>query len=352
MDFNYRQLIFAREYRGFSQTELASKIEGLSQSNLSKFEKGISTLSDDLVLKIITFLDFPQNFFKQKIYNITENAHYRKRSAINKKTRIDIEYSTRLVGYIIDQMTDSIEWPEFTLTTINIEEGYSPEYIAKYTRKELKFRPDEPVKNIFSSFEHNGIIIVEIDATEKFDGISFWTDKGNPTIIINKNFSNDRKRFTLAHELGHLIMHNFPIPEDSLRDKENEANRFGSEFLMPEEYIKKSLNNLRLSHLAELKRFWLTSMASIIRRAKDLGCIDKEKYLYFQIELSRNGKRKSEDIEVFIDEPRLFIEAYKMHKNELSYSDSELTEAFNLPNDVIKRFCNNYNKNTKLKIVI
>lgn len=55
MGINYKQLIFAREYRGYSQTELASKIIGLSQSNLSKYEKGVGTLSADVLNRIIDF---------------------------------------------------------------------------------------------------------------------------------------------------------------------------------------------------------------------------------------------------------------------------------------------------------
>ena len=74
MEINHKQLIFAREYRKYSQTDLAAKIDGLSQSNLSKFEKGLGTLSDDLVKKIINFLGFPEKFFAKEISNRIENA--------------------------------------------------------------------------------------------------------------------------------------------------------------------------------------------------------------------------------------------------------------------------------------
>src|SRR5690606_5820245 len=100
----------------------------------------------------------------------------------------------------------------------------------------LRLNSDEPVKNIFSLLEKNGIIIYELDTIEKFDGVSFVTKEGYPVIIVNKNYSNDRKRFTIAHELGHLLMHddkNFPISEFRTdKIKENEANVFASEFLM------------------------------------------------------------------------------------------------------------------------
>ena len=60
---DYRQLTIAREYRGFTQSKLSGMIEGLSQSNLSKYEKGLGTLSDDLVRKIMEVLDFPIGFY-------------------------------------------------------------------------------------------------------------------------------------------------------------------------------------------------------------------------------------------------------------------------------------------------
>ena len=82
MEINYKQIIFAREYRGYSQTELASKIVGLSQSNLSKYEKGIGPLSTDVLNRIIDFLGFPTDFYEKKISNIAENAHYRRKKGM------------------------------------------------------------------------------------------------------------------------------------------------------------------------------------------------------------------------------------------------------------------------------
>jgi Zn-dependent peptidase ImmA (M78 family)/transcriptional regulator with XRE-family HTH domain len=355
MEINHKQLIFAREYRGYSQTELAKKIDGLSQSNLSKFEKGISTLSNELLDKIIRFLEFPQGFFNQSIYNNIENPHYRKRSTATKRVINDIDSRVKLIGYIIDQMSESIEWPDFKFSVLNVEDGYSPENIAKHTRKLLGLKYDKPVEDIFQLVEQNGIIVVEIDITEKFDGVSIKTDAGYPVIIINKRFSNDRKRFTIAHELGHMLMHvlaDFPISD--FRDskvKEKEADRFASEFLMPAEGIKNSLYNLKISDLAGLKRYWLTSMASIVYKAYYLDCIDRDRYTYLNIEMSRLGLKKDEKLSVIIDKPSLFDIACKMHKNDLGYSNSELSEAFNLPIDIINEFCNNMQKRSKLKIV-
>ena len=347
---NNRQITFAREYRGYSQTDLAAQIEGLSQSNLSKFEKGIGQISDEVFQKIITFLKFPEKFYYEIISNNAENAHYRKRALLSKKDISKIEYSTKLIGYLLDQFAFSLEFPEFNIKPIDVEEGYQPDIVARFVRKSLGLK-DEPIKDIFSLLERNGIVVVEFDAeTDEFDGVSFETDKGYPVIIVNKSLSNDRKRFTLAHELGHLVLHStFLVPE--YRDKEKEANQFASEFLMPALAIRNSLMHLKMSYLADLKRYWLTSMVSIIRRAKDLECITMDRYRFFNIEISRYGYKKKEPVNVYIDEPKLFWKAYQMHKLELGYNDNEIADAFNLPIDIIKRFFGSGDPVPKLRIV-
>lgn len=336
---NFKQLTFAREFRGLSQTELSKEIEGLSQSNLSKFEKGLSTLSEQLQEKIIEYLGFPKEFYNEKIYNVLEGSNYRKKSVITKTELLNFEQRCKIVGYLVDEMSDTLEWPEFKLTPLNVEDGYSVKKIAGFARKQLKLEPDEPVKNIFQLLESNGVIIYEIDAIDKFDGISFVTRRGYPIIVVNKSFPNDRKRFTIAHELGHLLMHderNFAISDfKTEKIKEDEANEFASEFLMPESEIRNSLYGVTMRDLAPLKKYWLTSMASILRRAKDLKCIDENKYKNFNIEFSRLGYRKREPIDVFIDEPKVFMRGYNLFSTELNYSKEDFSKAFKLPQEVL-----------------
>jgi Zn-dependent peptidase ImmA (M78 family) len=64
----------------------------------------------------------------------------------------------------------------------------------------------------------------------KFDGITLVTDKGQPILFVNDSLPNDRKIFSIAHELGHLIMHIpiSPLPDGI--DEEKETNEFSGEF--------------------------------------------------------------------------------------------------------------------------
>lgn len=89
-----------------------------------------------------------------------------------------------------------------------------------------------------------------------FDGLCFFNNS-KPHIVINGNIPTSRQKFTLAHELGHILIpghknimacymeNNSSITKSEkentyleYRQKESEANTFASELLMPSEWIK------------------------------------------------------------------------------------------------------------------
>lgn len=337
----HKQLAFAREYRGLTQTELTSKVEGLSQSNLSKYENGLSTLSDDLLSRIMDCLGFPMSFLDVSIRNEAEDRHYRKKASVNKSDRGTIDRFVSLVAYCYDWMCDMMDFPSFGFAYFDIENGFTPEEVARNIRRKFKLG-NEPVRNIVNLIEANGVVVYMWDCPyDDFDGVSLISDKGNHIIIVNRNMSNDRKRFTLAHELGHILMHqnvDFIISES--RDREKEANAFASEFLMPSQAMKSQLLNIKFSDLPVLKRYWSASMASIVRRSYDLGCIDRAKYTTLMTELSRNGWRKNEPYLVSMDNAVLFSSAYSLLSSELGYSNSTVAELTSLPLDVVNKVYN------------
>lgn len=354
MKANHTQIIFAREYRGRSQTELASQLNGISQSRLSKIEKGIESVSESDLQELSRVLNFPIDFFELEIYNKIYYANYRKKRITQiKKKALDMRL--KAYGYLIDKMNCSyLDFPLMDLTSIDLMDGTTPEKAAQRIRKQMKLK-DNPVKEICSLFEEHGIIVIEYDSDiSEFDGVSYVTENGNYLIIINENMPNDRKRFTLAHELGHLIMHNTTdgmLFIDDFRDLEAEANIFAAEFLMPEDAIRSQLNGLKLQELAPLKKYWLTSMASILYRAQSLKCIDSKKSQYYNIEFSRKGYRKEEPVEVYIDKPSLYKDAYNLIKNEFNYAVEDMAQLFCFAVEDIKDlFGLNPRKGVRLKV--
>lgn len=86
-----------------------------------------------------------------------------------------------------------------------------------------------------------------------------------PVMLINEAMPTDRRRLTMAHELGHLVMHNSAMGPDD--DVEDHANAFAAEFLMPADYIRPSIRNLNAGQLPGLKAQYGVSMQAIIERA-------------------------------------------------------------------------------------
>lgn len=353
MTANYKQLTLAREYSSISQSELSSNIKGLSQSTLSKFEKGIGQLAEKTIKDIADYLGFPLSFFHKDISIKIENTHYRKRSHVGVKDINKLEATLAMIADVIDSMSKEIDFPIYSLGFYNTENGFSPEKIAEFVRKKMGLKYNEPVKDIIQLIESSGVVIYELNTNiDSFDGVSLISNMGIPLIVINKNMPNDRKRFTLSHELGHIIMHLSPdFMVSSYRNKEVEANAFAAEFLMPTDAIVNSLCDLKISYLSELKRYWHTSMASIIVKAKSLGCISNDRYKYILIEMSRMGYRTNEPIEVPIDKPQIITEAYSLYKNHLSYTENELSNIFSLPISFMTELFNKNNNKLKLKII-
>lgn len=332
-----KQLTFARQYRGYTQTELAKAVDGLSQSNLSKFEKGLGSLSDSVLKRVMEKLGFPIGFLDLDIGNTVVCKHYRKKASIRVSDRDRIDRFVALCAYCFDWMTDAVEIPEFKFKYMDLENGITPEEAALYVRKQFRLGL-KPVENICNLLESNGVSLFFWNCPyEEFDGVSLISDKGNHLVVVNKNMSNDRIRYSLAHELGHIIMHqscDIFVPE--IRDKEDEANRFAAELLMPVDGIKHSLDGLMLKEAKMLKQYWLTSMHSILLRAKKLGKINEQRFISQRAQMSRNGWLKKEPVEVFIDEPVVIRKSYELITKGLNYDNGQMAQTMKLPLDIIK----------------
>jgi len=312
-----------RNYRGLSQSQLANAIDGLSQGHLSKIEKDLINATPNMLEKIADRLGFPLSFFHlNPIKTPISDFYYKKRTTISRKEQVHLEALIDIYRMVVDILLESIDIPEYDMPSFDIAYSGSPQQIARKLRKYLSLERG-PIENLTLEIEKRGVIIVEIDTQiEKFDGITTLTDKRQPIIFINKNMPNDRKRFTIVHELGHLIMH-IPFLVSTDRDEEIETNTFTGEFLMPELDCYNDLLNLKISDLPNLKRYWKVSMAAIISRATILRAIASNKSKYLWIELSRRGWRKKEPIIIDYNEPNLVRMVIESFFNDLEYTRKE-----------------------------
>jgi len=136
--------------------------------------------------------------------------------------------------------------------------------------------------SVVDAIEDAGGVICEFDfETNKRDAISHGLPGMPPMFFVNITAPADRVRFTLRHELGHMVMHQSSVAYVELTNAaqgESQADKFASEFLMPAEDIAFELgSNPSLSRLADLKPRWRVSMAALLKRAGDLARISERR---------------------------------------------------------------------------
>lgn len=353
MNNNGRSLKLARDSRGLSQSKLANLLK-MAQTTLSRIEKGLIPLSDSVIKSASEYLNYPPSFFKMNIPIAGETTlFYRKRASMTTKSLSILESRISILSNCIDELLESVEIPELKIPSVEPSFDNTPAEIAFKIRNYLKV-PRGPIENIVSLLERNGVVVIfiSLESTEKFDGLTMFTNKQVPIIWINKDIPNDRKRFSLAHELGHLVMHLRSLDLDKPEaDKEKEANEFAAEFLMPKELCKTDFFNLKYNGLALRKVYWKVSKAAIIYRARELNCISEETKRYLFITLGRNGERKQESVEVNIDSPTIVCKMTKLYLDELNYSMEELSNLIGLSSSEIKSYLLNETR-TSLKLSI
>ncbi|MFO8060764.1 MAG: ImmA/IrrE family metallo-endopeptidase [Bacillota bacterium] len=160
-----------------------------------------------------------------------------------------------------------------------------------------------PLGDLVGRLEDNCIKIVEVQGVDGFDGFSCWANGEQPVIAFNRNMPGDRQRFSVSHELGHLVLQ---VEEQSL--VEMVANRFAAALLVPREAALSELGsrreNLSFEELMLLKQEYGVSIQSWIRRAHDLNIISTDTYSALFRRLSSMGWRTCEPNGIPAEKPR------------------------------------------------
>ena len=327
-------LLTARNYKGLSQTQLA-ELCGISQAFYSKIESGVTTvnINNEVVNCFSQILGFPASFFSKnaRAFGVPASFHemYRKpRSVGGKKTleRVSSELTIRML--CLSKLLDSIEIePELYLPEYEAEDYYNDgEEIARMVRRSWMIPPG-PINNLTELVEKAGIIVFPSYFTAtRVDGVSVNVAGLPPVIFLNILSPADRARFSLAHELGHLVMHKQISPT-----MEDEANAFAAELLMPEkEMLVEFSNGINMKELARLKRIRKTSMAALLYRAKSVGKITQNQSAYLWRQLSKYRKNEPKSTEFEWEQPSTLKTMLKMIMESLGYSLEDIAKSFDL----------------------
>lgn len=156
--------------------------------------------------------------------------------------------------------------------------------------------------------------------------MSQWTTVDRPLFFLNSDVPMDVLRWTIAHELGHLVMHSMPTSEYL----ELQADAFAGEFLAPRRLILPDLKRLIFSRLPALKMHWRLSMKALINRAETLGVIDRDSAVKMYKKYSARRWNFAEPHALPMEEPTLIQSAAKVHLGDHGYTVDELAQAVRL----------------------
>lgn len=343
--------VLARKYLGLNQKKFAELLN-ISQAMVSQIESGLKPIGHEIVETLTPLLG--ENFFFQKPSNPNLKVHYRVSSTIAKGILNSFEARIELTSNNINSLLETVDIPENTLPQLDPEDfEMDSKYIANEIRSYLGLGR-KPVGNLIGLLEKQGVVVHFYDfdfiseQNKTLDGVSFFMN-GVPIILVNKKIQNARKYFTIAHELGHIIMH---LPEKFIiskqRDIEKEANEFASEFLIPSEAIREDLFNINEDRLLMLKHKWRISAAAILYKARDLT-LTPDQYRRWVQKLAPWRKKEPMDIE--IEQPTLLKTMLDLCMNELG-GKTELTNELCINDIVFDELYGDFYKENKSKLRI
>lgn len=308
-----------RVMHGMTQTELADRVL-TSQDQLSRLERGEVRCDAETEQMLAVELGVTDEYLRRPP-TASLGAHspqFRARSSVTKRDRsaalewarlVDEEY-TRLVA------AGSVISPRLASGS-----GQDPVRSAHLVRDLLGFNQHEPLPYLVLAVERLGVRLFGLPlAVPTVDGFSAWHGD-TPVIGILAGVPADRVRFTVAHELGHLVLHQ---PSQTGRQLEAEADEFAAELLTPRASIAEVLPpNPTLSSLTMLKTQWGVSIKVLVRRARELGIADADRTLSLYKQISKRGWNRKEPGFVPPEKPRGFRKLA-----ELSYGPGPNVERF------------------------
>lgn len=330
----------ARESRGLTQLELAEKLH-LSTSQMSRIEQDFTEVGEQHLKALSSVLNYPESFFYQEGENLPPALALRKRNKVAQKVMLPIEAEVNIYRLNIEKLLKAMADADFQLPVFDAEKLGSPAEAARRLRKLWKVEKGA-IGNLTQLLEDNGFYVIAYDFnTERVDGMSIVANGTHPVVFSNKRSLGDRQRFTLAYELGHLVMHLQTNPSFT-RDISHEANEFAAEFLMPEKDIKADFKDgVTINLLADLKRKWKVSMQALLYRANDIGIItdNQKRYLVNQFNSMNIRRREPAELDIPREQPMKLRDLITKYKNKQRLNVKQLALFFNSNED---EFLNKY----------
>lgn len=338
--FNCRMLTLARHARYCSQTDIADRL-GVSQPLVAKWEASEELAEPSYEQLGLLAADWgfdPALFYINQPIEADRGGEYFHRARKGAK-RSDIKAThawCSIMELQTDRMLERCSLSEDEIPDIDPDNHAGDvEKIAGLARLRMGVAPG-PISDLIKLVEMRGGLVMDRDfEIDGMDALCRWVP-GLPKIFyVNGGAPTDRMRLSLAHELGHTIMHFQRDIEYHLA--EDQAQRFAAAFLLPASEVRRDfVGRLDFKRLMALKRKWRVSMQALAYRAHQIGCIDQTRFKSIFQQLSRKGWRKTEPVTLKAESPRSFKRMVHAHM-DAGYSIDELSHLLLLSHDQVEK---------------
>lgn len=304
-----------RDLLGLTQEQLA-KMSGVKQSWISQVETSTRDATDEGLRAIAEATDTPFAFFSVQPSTVPlDSLRFRKRASASAvmTRRVHTFFAE---SYRVNEMlltSENYPTPPLPYATADNLEQDDIEELAARTRVALRLAPDKPIPHLTRALERAGVSVAPLVLTDAPEdgsssgshfGASYWGGIGEAAFIgYFPGHQGDRERFTLAHEIGHLVLHTF---RPRAVDAEREADRFAGALLVPRDRAQESISERNnLSDYTRLKANWGVSIQAMIQRGYALGLVGETRRRSLFVQLSSKGWRKQEPVHVGREAPLL-----------------------------------------------
>lgn len=334
-----KNLKYYRQLAGLSQDKLAGMV-GVTKMTISNYENDKRDADSEMLIRLADALSVNASQLLIDHYGSVSITHaeFRSNSGMSNSSR-DMVYETvdrylgrfnkivSILGNTVLPNVSKIEKIQFT----DIETA------GRQLREFLSLSSSGPVGNIVDALENRGIIICQMEFSDShFSGIN-GTLNERPYIAINKIMPPERQRFTLIHELSHIL---FVFRDDV--NKEKTVDRITGAFFFPKDDVVRELGLSRTNikgELRPLQREYGISMQCILIRARQAGCINESVYEKHQRWISGLGLRKDEKSGLPAEYSTLFKNLVIRAVSEDMININKASELLDLPNNEIKQLC-------------
>lgn len=314
---NGGRLVALRELFGLRLVDLSEKLE-VGAPFLSRVEKGHRPLPEEVMLRAAARYDLPISFFAVTPPAMDESIQTFKKSS--KATVRDEKRISRLHKEATRVFRTVSEGTHYRTAELPAGDDFDPsdvEQLATIMRTAMGLAPSMPVRNSIRALERLGVGV--IDALDESNlertrqdhaGISMpHVSATRPLIAMATPLEGAEKRFTVMHELGHLLLdREITAPVMKRRDMvEKRADRFARAVLLPADAMKRHISpSLNLHGYLRVKADFGARVDVIIKRGAELGLIDEHRARSLYIQRSSAGWTRDEPVEVADERPLLF----------------------------------------------